>query len=254
LTFTSVYDTLTPDNRNMPKPDQSANGAGPLVKHALAERLREEIITGRLEPGSRIVEGTWGRKLGVAQASIREAINILAHETFVIKASGRSARVVNLSEQDVLQLFELRGALEGLAARLAAARDADITELEHALERMRRAAHSGNADEVLDADRQFHLELCDLSGNPHLQQHARRLLLPFFAFARMRVVATGQNTKPWDRGLDAHQRVIDLIREHEAEVAEQYVHRLMARFSATAYQDWQKAPPQKKTRATLGKK
>jgi len=237
----------------MPKPTQNANGAGPLVKHALAERLREEIMTGRLAPGVRIVEGTWGRKLGVAQASIREAINILGHEGFVTKASGRSARVVNLSEQDVLQLFELRGALEGLSARLAAARDADTTGLEHALERMRRASHSGSSDQILDADRQFHLELCDFSGNPHLQQHARRVLLPFFAFARMRVVATGQTRSPWDRGLDAHQRIIDLIREREGEVAEQYVHRLMARFGATAYQDWQKAPPQKKTRSAIRK-
>ena len=250
MTFVGVYGTLTL-KANMPKLNQNVNGAEPLVKHALAERLREEIVTGRLAPGVRIVEGKWGRKLGVAQASIREAINILAHEGFVTKASGRSARVVCLSEQDVLQLFELRGALEGLAARLAAARGADTADLEHALERMRHASHSGSSDEILDADRQFHLVLCDLSGNSHLRQHARRLLLPFFAFARMRVVATGQNTTPWDRGLDAHQRVIDLIREREGEVAEQYVHRLIARFSATAYQDWQKAPPEKNSRSAI---
>jgi DNA-binding GntR family transcriptional regulator len=237
----------------MPKPNQNANGAGSLVKHALAERLRDEIVAGRIAPGVRIVEGTWGKKLGAAQASVREAINILAHEGFVTKASGRSARVVSLSEQDVLQLFELRGALEGLAARLAAARGADIAQLEHALERMRRASRSGNSDGILDADRQFHLELCDLSGNPHLQQHARRVLLPLFAFVRMRVVATGQSTSPWNRGLDAHQRIVDLIREREGEVAEQYVRRLMVRFGATAYQDWQKAPPQRKIRSAKRK-
>src|ERR1700761_6017028 len=141
----------------MPKPSKDANRTEPLVKHALAERLREEIVSGHLAPGMRIVEATWGRKFGVAQASIREAINILAHDGFVTKASGRSARVVNLSEQDVLQLFELRGALEGLASRLAAARGADLTSLEHAFERMRRASRSSNIDEVLASDRQFHL-------------------------------------------------------------------------------------------------
>jgi DNA-binding GntR family transcriptional regulator len=55
----------------------------PLVKHTLAERLRAEIVSGALKPGVRIVEGTWGRKFGVAQGSIREAINILAQEGFV---------------------------------------------------------------------------------------------------------------------------------------------------------------------------
>src|ERR1700677_4776797 len=122
-----------------------------LLKQNLADLMRTESMNGTLRPGGRIVEGTWGRKLGVAQASIREAINILAHEGFVTKASGRSARVVNLSEQDVLQLFEVRGALEGLAARLAATRDADTAGLEHALQRMRRASHSGSSDEILDA-------------------------------------------------------------------------------------------------------
>src|SRR5260370_32687753 len=87
----------------------------PLVKHTLAERLRAEIVSGTLKPGSRIVEGTWGRKFGVAQGSIREAINILAQDGFVAKASGRTARVVSLSEDDVLRLYELRGALEVLA-------------------------------------------------------------------------------------------------------------------------------------------
>jgi len=227
---------------------KKAGGDEPLVKNVLAKRLREEIVTGRIAPGARIVEATWGRKFNVAQASIREAINILALEGFVTKASGRSARVVSLSEQDVLHLFEMRAALEGLAARLAVTNNADIGRLERALEQLRSATRAGRAKEVLDADRQFHLELCELSGNPYLQQHARRVLLPFFAFASMRVITTGQNTSPWDRDLDAHQRVVDLIREGEGDVAEQYVRRLMKRFGATAYENWQKTPEQGRRR------
>ena len=109
----------------MAKTKKLETSSGSLVKSALANRLRDEISSGALLPGVRIIEGTWGRKLGVAQGSIREAINLLAQEGFVVKVSGRSARVVNLNEQDVLQLYELRGAIEGLAARLAAARRSD---------------------------------------------------------------------------------------------------------------------------------
>lgn len=212
----------------------------PLVKHALAERLRSEIVTGVLRPGVRIVEGTWARKIGVAQGSIREAINILAQEGFVTKASGRSARVVSLSEEDVLQLYELRGALEGLAARLAAERKPDTTKLEQAISTMRRAAKEGRCDQLLDGDLAFHLELCQLSGNAYVLEHARRVLLPFFAFVRMRVIATGQSTSAWGRDLEAHQRIIELLREGEGEVAEQYIQRVMARFAATAYDNWEK--------------
>lgn len=161
---------------------------GPLVKSVLADRLRAEISSGALAPGTRIVEGTWGRKLDVAQGSIREAINLLAQEGFVTKISGRSARVVNLKEQDVLQLYDLRTAIEGVAARLVAERRADITELEEAVEAMRRTSAKNRTAELVDADREFHLELCRLSGNPHLVELASRIMLPFFAFARIRVV------------------------------------------------------------------
>jgi DNA-binding GntR family transcriptional regulator len=173
-------------------------GGGPLVKHALAVRLRAEIVSGALKPGVRIVEGTWGRKFGVAQGSIREAINILAQEGFVAKASGRSARVVSLSEDDVQRQYELRGALEGLAGRLAAERRADTAALQKAIDSMRHSAKRNRAPELLDADLAFHLELCRLSGNEYLLEHARRILLPFFAFVRIRVVASGQGTSPWD--------------------------------------------------------
>jgi DNA-binding GntR family transcriptional regulator len=218
-------------------------GGGPLVKHALAERLRAEIVSGALKPGVRIVEGTWGRKFGVAQGSIREAINILAQEGFVAKASGRSARVVSLTEDDVQRQYELRGALEGLAGRLAAEHRADTAALQKAVDSMRQSAKWNRAPELLDADLAFHLELCRLSGNEYLLEHARRILLPFFAFVRIRVVASGQGTSPWDRELEAHQRILDLVREGEGRVVEQYIQQVMARFAVTAYEKWEKTSP-----------
>jgi DNA-binding GntR family transcriptional regulator len=219
----------------------------PLVKHALAERLREEIVSGALKPGSRIVEGTWGRKFGVAQGSIREAINILAQEGFVAKAAGRSARVVSLSEDDVLRLYELRSAIEGLAGRLAAEGKTDTAKLQETVDRMRRATKRGRAPELLDADLAFHLELCRLSQNHFLLEHARRILLPFFAFVRIRVVASGQGTGPWSHDLEAHQRIHDLVQEGEGRIVEQYIQQVMARFAARAYDQWEKkAPPGKR--------
>src|ERR1700743_3420887 len=122
----------------MAKTKKLETSSGSLVKSTLASRLRDEISSGALLPGVRIIEGTWGRKLGVAQGSIREAINLLAQEGFVVKVSGRSARLVNLNEQDVLQLYELRSAIEGLAARLAAARRSDVTKLQETVDEMPR--------------------------------------------------------------------------------------------------------------------
>jgi DNA-binding GntR family transcriptional regulator len=222
-------------------PTQNASTA--LVKDAVADRLRAEIASGALRPGIRIVEGYWARRFGVAQASIREAINLLAQEGFVTKASGRSARVVNLTEQDVLQIYEVRGVLEGLAARLLAARTDDVPPLEQALEMMRRAAKEKRPAELLDADLSFHLELCRLSNNAYVFDHAKRVLLPVFAFARIRVISSGQDTSVWSKDFDAHQRIVDLVKEGQGEVAEAYVKRAMARFASTAYDNWEKKPP-----------
>ncbi len=64
---------------------------GSLVKEHLAGQLKDAIVQGRLSPGQRVVEGAWAREFGVAQASVREAINLLITEGFLVKSAGRSA-------------------------------------------------------------------------------------------------------------------------------------------------------------------
>jgi DNA-binding GntR family transcriptional regulator len=224
------------------RPAQIERASSTLVKDTVADRLRAEIASGALRPGIRIIEGRWARKFGVAQASIREAINLLAQEGFVTKASGHSARVVNLTEDDVLQIYEVRGALEGLAARLLAARTQDVQPLERALKTMRRASKEKRPAELIDADLNFHLELCRLSNNSYVFEHARRVLLPLFAFVRIRVLSSGQDTSVWARDFEAHQRIVDLVKEGQGDVAEAYIQRMMARFASTAYINWEKKP------------
>jgi len=131
------------------KPPHATDG---LVKETLANRLRDEIMSGALQPGVRIVEGKWAAKFGVAQGSIREAINILAQAGFVTKSSGLSARVIHFSEEDVAYIYQLRGAIEGLAARLAATAQPDLNVLQATLDVMRESASSGNCDGLLDCD------------------------------------------------------------------------------------------------------
>ena len=223
-------------------PVSSEDSAEPLVKHTVADCLRKEIGSGGLRPGARIVEGTWARKFGVAQGSIREAINLLAQDGFVTKAAGRSARVVNLSEEDVLQTFELRAILEGLAARLIAQRTGEVGPVEEALGMMRQALRNERPGDMLDADLRFHLEMCRLSGNRYLLEHARKILLPLFAFARIRILSTGQDTSVWGKDIEAHQRMVDLIKDGQPDVAEQYVRHAISRFGQSAYDNWEKKP------------
>jgi GntR family transcriptional regulator, trigonelline degradation regulator len=211
-----------------------------LIKQSLAANLKEEIIRGHLTPGQRIIEGHWARHFGVAQSSVREAINLLIGEGFVTKMPGRSARVTSYSETDIAQIYELRGALEGLAARLIAQHQPDLKPLELVLKDMRQAALHGDVRKLVEADLRFHLTLCELSGNHLLYSQVRNLLVPLFAFVSMRAVQSSQTAEVWETDIDRHRRMIDLMREGDPCAAEFVVRAIMQPFATRAYAVWQK--------------
>jgi DNA-binding GntR family transcriptional regulator len=64
------------------------------------------------------------------------------------------------------------------------------------------------------------------------------MLMPFFAFVRLRMVANRRDASVWDKDLESHQRIIDLMREEDGEMAEQYVKKAMVRFAKTAHDNW----------------
>jgi DNA-binding GntR family transcriptional regulator len=216
------------------------NDASLLIKQSLAAKLREEIIAGHLAPGQRIIEGHWARKFGVAQTSVREAINLLISEGFATKASGRSARVTSYTGADIAQIYELRGALEGLAARLTTQLQPDLEPLETTLKELRKATKGGDIRRLIEADLHFHLCLCELSGNRFLYAQIRTLLIPLFAFVAMRVVQSHQTAQAWESDLDRHKRIIELIREGDPFAAEFAVRGAMQQFAMRAYAIWQK--------------
>ena len=90
-------------------PPFTTSAASGLIKNHLSDELGSEILNDSLKPGERIVEEKWAAQFGVAPASIREGINILAQARFVTKVLGRSARVIHLSETDVGHMYLLPG-------------------------------------------------------------------------------------------------------------------------------------------------
>ncbi|MCC6391102.1 MAG: GntR family transcriptional regulator [Bryobacterales bacterium] len=209
-----------------------------LLKESLASALKQAIMEGRLAPGERVVEAKWAKEFGAAQASVRESINILISEGFLVKDSGRSARVVEYQESDVARIYEVRGALEGLAAQLACASGADLSAVEAALNEMTESVERGDMRSLLLSDQRFHMALAETSGNAVLVDTIRRLLGPLFAFILIRVLKSGQGPEAWRDDLPRHHRMIELIREGNPELAGQYVRHAVTRFVASAYEVW----------------
>jgi DNA-binding GntR family transcriptional regulator len=216
----------------------SALGTGSLVKENLAASLRKAIAEGRLLPGQRVIEGKWAREFGVAQASVREAINLLISEGFVVKDAGRSARVVRYSEQDVQQIYEVRTALESRAAFLACQQRADLQSVEAAVDQMAAAVDAGDVHTLIESDLHFHVSLAEASENPLLTSLIRRLVSPLFAFVLLRVLKCHQGVEIWREQLLPHYRMVEIIREGDPTLAQQYAQHALTRFADSARGLW----------------
>jgi DNA-binding GntR family transcriptional regulator len=209
-----------------------------LLKQNIAERLREEILGGKIAPGAKIVEGRWARQYGTAQVSIREALNILAAQGFVTKGHGRSARVLKLTDPDIIHIYQVRGSLEGLAARIVAQRKLPLDDLEAALQEIKDAVQAGGLRRVVESVQHFHILLLEKPGNPVLQEHGRRLVVPLYAFTLMRALAKNLDTSPWAKQLPLHRLIIDVIRMGNPSVAEQTLIHVTNSFLEAALTVW----------------
>jgi DNA-binding GntR family transcriptional regulator len=214
------------------------NGENQLIKQNLAQQLREQILGGRIAPGERIVEGTWARKFSVAQTSVREALNMLVAEGLVQKGHGRSARVVRLSEQDVVHMYQVRAVLEGLAARLTTQLHLPVDDMESTLAEMQQATDRDDLRAIMDCLLRFHLALCEKPRNPFLVEQGRRILIPLFAFTLIRSVVKGLPADPWRQGLATHRQMLDAIRSGDEFFAEHMAVRSIHGFMSRALKLW----------------
>jgi DNA-binding GntR family transcriptional regulator len=131
------------------------------------DRLRRDILSGRSDPGERLVEEQLTRRLGISRAPLREAMRLLAQQGLVEHIPRRGARVATLSDNDVRELYEVRDVLERHAVA-SMPPGPDLTALRGALEVMRKATEADDRLELANAHRRFHVEVVTLGGNHQL--------------------------------------------------------------------------------------
>jgi len=136
---------------------------------AVFRRLRELIVHGRLAPGTRLIELDLAARLGVSRTPLREALQRLQQEGYVVGTPGNARAklvVAPMTEADARELFQIVGALEGVAAREAATavaetRNALVAELTAINESFASAAALArpNHDALFELDSRFHLRI-----------------------------------------------------------------------------------------------
>jgi DNA-binding GntR family transcriptional regulator len=141
-------------------------------------RLRELIVTGRLAPGSRIIETSVATRLGVSRTPVRAALQRLQQEGYVVVTSpGQQSRmaVAPLTQDDAIELFGMVSAVEGLAAHGAALRPGDVRakivpELRTLNAELLEASSANGRDvnRVFTLDEQFHRRVVEAGAGPRL--------------------------------------------------------------------------------------
>ncbi len=155
-------------------------GQGRLVQNAsvaATELIRQAILDGRLEPGSRLKEEELARELGISRTPVREALLMLQAEGLIETTPNRGAVVRTHDAADLIDLYQLRALLEGYAARQAATRvtSEEIELLRESCDRFDRIA-GDDIRELVRENLWFHSAIHTASGSARLSSMVRRVV------------------------------------------------------------------------------
>ncbi len=184
-----------------------------------ADVIREEILTGAIEPGSRLLEIELAEQFNLSRGTIRSALQQLTYEGLVVQFPYRGCAVAGLSSQDAWELYTLRSALEGLAAQLAAEAitSTKVDTLNAALQQLSAAAKKGSWQDFANADFALHKTIIQLSGHCRLQEQYK------IVEQQIRLYITSCNAlyPSLDELIEEHEQLVKAICSGDAAAAEQ---------------------------------
>ncbi len=185
------------------------------IQEAITKDLLEQIVTGQLPPGSRLVIDDLAAKFQVSPMPVREALRHLGAEGLVVTHSYRGATVAELSPEEIREIFLIRQLLEGEAAGLGARRlaTADQDRLQRLMAEMRDA--EDDHARWLQADRDFHMTIYQASGYERLTRLIGQLRHHIERYIRLYI--TLEHNIP--RSMKRHQEILDACLRADARAA-----------------------------------
>jgi DNA-binding GntR family transcriptional regulator len=187
------------------------------LREIVFESMREAILSGVLEPGERLMEIQLAEEMGVSRTPVREAIRKLELENFVVMIPRKGAYVAGVSHKDVADVFEIRSALEGLAAGLAAERvtDEELEQMEQALF-FRSSEGELDLEQIVKSDTDFHALVYKASRNERLIQILANLREQIQRFRSTSLAVPGRNKD----AIEEHRMIVEALRNHNVEEAQ----------------------------------
>jgi DNA-binding GntR family transcriptional regulator len=201
-----------------------------LEKTSLREQaltaLRRAITTGQLAPGTHLVETELSEALQISRGTLREAMRQLQQEGLISAGARGRLSVRHLDAKEITNIFDVRAALESLAAQDLASREdrsAAVEELRKAVADMEKWAAS-NLEDRIEADLKFHRTMCHLTGNETLLHSWSSLE----GSIRMSIMFAGVDRALKNMDAKRHSDIVDAIESGDADKAAAAVREHMA--------------------------
>jgi DNA-binding GntR family transcriptional regulator len=201
-----------------------------LEKTSLREQaltaLRRAITTGQLPPGTHLVETELSEALQISRGTLREAMRQLQQEGLISAGARGRLSVRHLDAKEIKNIFDVRAALESLAAQALAGREdrsAAVAELRNAVADMEKWAAS-NLEDRIEADLKFHRTMCHLTGNETLLHSWSSLE----GSIRMSIMFAGVDRALKNMDAKRHHDIVDAIESGDADKAAATVRAHMA--------------------------
>ena len=181
-----------------------------------ADRLRDMIFAGELEPGARVIEIALSRRLGVSRTPLREAFRALTAEGLLEPLPRRGARIASLTAELVDELFPIMGALESLAGELACRHitDAEIADIRALHGQMAEHHARGDLDSYFRLNQRIHETIMAATRNPTLY----RIYLGLAGRVRQARKAANVSPARWNEAMDEHARILAALERRDGEM------------------------------------
>jgi DNA-binding GntR family transcriptional regulator len=187
--------------------------AAPDLVDRVYRALLDAISDGSLAPGARVTQEDLAERLAVSRQPVLQALRLLKKDGLLHDAPGRGLLVAPLDAAWIADVYEVREALDALAARLAARRGATIDP--QLLEQGRRAARGRQIQAMVDADIAFHAAIYAASGNPLLERSAQL----HWVHLRRVMGAVLQSSRQRESIWDEHAAIAEAINAGDAKLA-----------------------------------
>ena len=192
----------------------------------VADRLREQIFSKELAPGSWLDEQNLAKQFGISRTPMREAIKVLASEGLITMKMRRGAYVTEVVRKDLEQIFTILSLLEGEAAREAAAKasEEELNQLDYWHHRLEKAAADRDIEQFFEINGKFHELIREIAGNRWMNGVIEDLRKVLKLHRRDSLTSTGR----LQNSLIEHRAILNALLKRDQAAAENIMRKHMA--------------------------